>query len=760
MKMLNWILIFILAIPLAFIQPSLVRADAIPSVVHGTVDVWALPGESVYLVDSINVAKDGVLRIHAGVTVIFSPGSELVVEGSLFVDGSSISPVVLRAHETSVSWSGIRSICGDGSVILHNIVVSQIADGIHICAEKVNITWLTICDSKDETLEIGKAGFVYSDDVALEHIDFNADSWGSATSAMGVHLKGEFQNISLLLHFPRVGMIAEPLESRLVTIDGSRNVIYATATSGSGCSLEIGGTLTHLYFSDSHSCPVQVIPTVFVPGYGTSINLFSLSQSSPAPTGSDDWHFINVLTPQYADLLQWFIASNVPYKVAYYDWRLPVETIVERYLKPVIEQVKQQYHTDKVNIVTHSFGGIVARYYVQSEQYSGDVNSMVQIAPPNAGSAKVYSVWEGGVLPSDWQVLDNLVRVYQYQHRIESLSQTQVIRKYFPSVRDLMPTYQALFHNELPENISNSDTVNTVLVQMNKDRQVLERRTRVITIASSDERTIQEISVGNPNVLASEWEDGSPLSDQIPSLRIGDGVVLQSSAESVGTQHIVGNGDHMSVVSWAAPHVISLLYPEKSLTQPSFGAARNTTNMLWFTFDCSVSVKIKSPDGNIYDSSSRGTDEVVEQSGGVLWMMVPRVEGMYSVEVTSQTDGPVRWWVNQGDIHLFDMKSGEVRREVYQVPPENTNTSPVVTSDELGTEDASTGDVELVNIPTLLSLSWSVLNPINTNYQNLVLIPNKSKLKNIVQQGVRVEPTNSTLKIGGIVSILFLLLPP
>lgn len=38
-------------------------------------------------------------------------------------------------------------------------------------------------------------------------------------------------------------------------------------------------------------------------------------------------------------------------------------------------------------VVTHSMGGLLARYYVEGPDYDGDVSTLVLIAPPNAGSA-------------------------------------------------------------------------------------------------------------------------------------------------------------------------------------------------------------------------------------------------------------------------------------------------------------------------------------------------------------------------------------
>ena len=51
-----------------------------------------------------------------------------------------------------------------------------------------------------------------------------------------------------------------------------------------------------------------------------------------------------------------------------------------------IKEVKDKYKTNKVDIVGHSEGGIVARTYINSDLYNNDVRTLVMIGSPNHGT--------------------------------------------------------------------------------------------------------------------------------------------------------------------------------------------------------------------------------------------------------------------------------------------------------------------------------------------------------------------------------------
>lgn len=89
--------------------------------------------------------------------------------------------------------------------------------------------------------------------------------------------------------------------------------------------------------------------------------------------------------------------------VVHYDWRQENLRSAIEYLIPAIEQAKQSTGSNKVDLVTHSMGGVVARAYLESPNlYNDDVDQLIVLGTPNEGAADAYVAWEGGFFPDRW----------------------------------------------------------------------------------------------------------------------------------------------------------------------------------------------------------------------------------------------------------------------------------------------------------------------------------------------------------------------
>ncbi|MES2059780.1 MAG: right-handed parallel beta-helix repeat-containing protein [Patescibacteria group bacterium] len=77
-----------------------------------------------------------------------------------------------------------------------------------------------------------------------------------------------------------------------------------------------------------------------------------------------------------------------------YDWRLDVRDNVEA-LKDKIDNVLKQTKSNKVDVIAHSMGGLVAKYYIEHEG-QGRVDKFVDIATPHFGAPKAFKALEYG----------------------------------------------------------------------------------------------------------------------------------------------------------------------------------------------------------------------------------------------------------------------------------------------------------------------------------------------------------------------------
>ncbi|MDP3043151.1 MAG: alpha/beta hydrolase [bacterium] len=119
-----------------------------------------------------------------------------------------------------------------------------------------------------------------------------------------------------------------------------------------------------------------------------------------------------------------------------YDWRWDlnwtagVDPIpqVQSLAEKVIE-VKNQTGADKVNIIAHSMGGLIAKKYIK-DYGDNSVNKFIDIATPHLGAPKAFKI----LMYGDDMNLNVLGRSILNPERIKNISQN------FPSVYQLLPS--------------------------------------------------------------------------------------------------------------------------------------------------------------------------------------------------------------------------------------------------------------------------------------------------------------------------------
>ena len=68
-----------------------------------------------------------------------------------------------------------------------------------------------------------------------------------------------------------------------------------------------------------------------------------------------------------------------------------------QFLHDRISAIRSDHARLKINIVSFSMGGLVARGYVEGDLYDGNVDRLILIAPPNHGSSWAYLEWAAKV---------------------------------------------------------------------------------------------------------------------------------------------------------------------------------------------------------------------------------------------------------------------------------------------------------------------------------------------------------------------------
>ena len=284
------------------------------------------------------------------------------------------------------------------------------------------------------------------------------------------------------------------------------------------------------------------LPLLFVPGLGGSFNLPVLLDWR-APT-LDGWQF-----PPFLDYGRTFLNmfTSAGYTrdrdlfVAFYDWRKSVNDSARLYLAPWIDRARRLAGADQVVLVAHSMGGLVARSYIQSSGYRGDVARLITLGTPHRGAPEAYYIWEGGDLRWDstvTTVLDVYLWYLEHAHPFQTgLDRLRTIRTQVMGVRDLLPiddylADQAVPPHAFPEMRMRERNLWGELLDAPEGRATLFGRVPVTTISGQGFITIRSLVVQAPSAPTgdpSHYPDGAPTSEQTSG--DGDGTVPLASAQ-------------------------------------------------------------------------------------------------------------------------------------------------------------------------------------------------------------------------------------
>lgn len=191
-----------------------------------------------------------------------------------------------------------------------------------------------------------------------------------------------------------------------------------------------------LYFTLTNNAPPPPpprLPVVFIPGIGgsefkTSQKIFWsaddghggtyshayddgekiwVNQSKAAELGNDDYFDVLRLKPDgqtpeaslsltgdlttfgYGDIDSFFTGMGYVKGTNFftfpYDWRKDIRSTKDS-LDTLIDLAKQKSGQQQVNIVVHSMGGLIARYYISDSSKANKVNKLIELGVPHLGA--------------------------------------------------------------------------------------------------------------------------------------------------------------------------------------------------------------------------------------------------------------------------------------------------------------------------------------------------------------------------------------
>lgn len=259
-----------------------------------------------------------------------------------------------------------------------------------------------------------------------------------------------------------------------------------------------------------------------------------------------------------------------------YNWMLS-NTTTAYLLKNKIKEVKSICDCDKVDLVAHSMGGLVARYYIESDLYQDDVDQMIFLAVPHIGSPKSYLAWEGGDLGPKLKdsiqelFLNQLAKIKGFDNLYDYIRNLPIF-----SVQQLLPIYDYLQDKDtgLSRSYPNNYPVNEFLENLNLENNLnkLYDKVEIVNIYGELENEgIDKIRVvpRKPS-QAPLWEYGYPenygwwIGDRGLIMADGDETVPVKSAIAIEADKSVDLPiDHKNLVSYSSSEVIDTLLDKR-----------------------------------------------------------------------------------------------------------------------------------------------------------------------------------------------------
>jgi len=367
----------------------------------------------------ITIESGAQLEIKAGVTITLKD-SIINVEGKFITSGTKEKPVIIKSsgEESDSGFSIISDLDDeDGQIneilmkntdisgnnnVLGAVITKKTKLNMEECSIHDNVIGIVMAENDSNEKKVNRSKFYGNQIDAVSYYelggetlapDFRYNWWGENTSKIVQYCSEEYGCIAY--HDKLFGLIN--IKPWFVSEDFFDPVVIIPGITGSQKDV-LGWHLDPIMHTYDN-----LVASFEENGYEKGKNLFEFPY---------EWRSSNVETAQK--------------------------------LKEKINEIKEKTGLPAVDIVAHSMGGLVARQYIESDDYENDINQLITLGTPHKGAPEAYLKWEAGEGFED--AFDKIAKKMFQLEALHSgyLDLGKYIREEVESVRQLLPDYSYL----------------------------------------------------------------------------------------------------------------------------------------------------------------------------------------------------------------------------------------------------------------------------------------------------------------------------
>jgi predicted GH43/DUF377 family glycosyl hydrolase len=282
---------------------------------------------------------------------------------------------------------------------------------------------------------------------------------------------------------------------------------------------------------------------ILIPGFMTTWNKNAVVYNDSSSVL--EWKILDFIN-EYNGIINTFkslgLVKNRDFYVFAYDWRKPVEDLTLDF-ESFLNEKELNISGINLNVIGHSFGGIIGRIYLQNNP--DKISKLITVGSPHQGTAKVYHPIQAGKIDLSTDFLSLAQNIVINLNRTLNQSNKDIIRSLIPSLFDLYPNYEFLKNQKgIAINIDSLKIKNKLLSNYNDISMV---KDKIFSLYSDYDQALFGFKVepqSGIHKLFEHYEDGFPTESIFD---FGDKNLPKISTR-FGNNFIQVTGDHEEII--------------------------------------------------------------------------------------------------------------------------------------------------------------------------------------------------------------------